>query len=174
MKWIRSSLILLFSLVSLMLVSCHNNQSQNAQKNAQRFVKQLEAASEIKDENKKEEVEVKPVVYEGVGLRNPFEVPALVKNTKLYPNAILTNMALDNLKLTGIILHDNRRWAVLRANDGKLYRIDEGMRVGLQQALVVHVDQNQVVFRIELEADATNKELMESHEIVMTLQEPGQ
>ena len=66
------------------------------------------------------------------------------------------------------MLHHNIRWALFRSHDGKLYKITEGMRVGLQQALLTHITDNQVEFKIDADAKQGEK----PKRIIMPLEEP--
>lgn len=172
MKKFRITKIILMGVIGLLLASCQNNEPNKAQKNAQRFVKELETAAQIKEDIQKENDEIKPVVFEGANLRDPFEIPSMVKSTKTYPNTILSNMALDSLKLTGVLINHNDRFAILRTNDGGLFKITVGMRVGLQQALVSRIEHDRVIFTVEDEIDSNKKEVDSSREVVMVLQEP--
>lgn len=165
MKCLRLPLIFLLS--NIFLVACHDQKKDSATQTVQQFVKTIEGASEVQQERKKEDELMKPVAYQGATLRDPFEIPALVKNTKIYPNAILVNTALDSLKLRGVVLHAQQRWAILQAQDGRLYRVTEGMRIGLQQALLTQIDQNDIKFNVDMELELGQK----PHDVVMTLEE---
>lgn len=159
---------LLFLFCVLCLSSCHS-ENENPQASAEKFIQQAKQTSQkaLLEEDKR--ATIVAATYQGARSRNPFEIPALVKNTKLYPNAILTHMALDNLKLVGVVIHHDQRWAIFRSNDGKLYRITTGMRVGLQKALLTQIMQNQVKFVVDMPVGTSGKE--ESHDVIMTTQE---
>lgn len=161
----------IFLFCSLFVTAC-DQKKDSATQTVQQFVKTVEGASESQQANKKEDALMKPVAYQGATLRDPFEIPAFVKNTKVYPNAILTNTALDSLKLRGVVLHAQQRWAILQAQDGQLYRVTEGMRVGLQQALLTQIDQNEIKFNVDMELEIGQR----PHDVVMALeaqQEPA-
>ena len=163
----------LFSLLgviigSILLTSC---QKQNtAKQDVSRFVETLENVAKTP---KKEHIEKKngviPVFYEGEKYRDPFELPASVKNVKQYPNTILRDMSLDSLRLVGVVLHKEQRWAIFRASNGKVYKMTEGMRVGIQQALLIEIKQDQVKFMIDVTTEAGEK----PREVVMSVQEPS-
>jgi Tfp pilus assembly protein PilP len=152
-------------LSGLLLTSCQKQDT--AHQDVSRFVKSLEsAATTQKQKSGLKESEIVSIAYDGEKYRDPFELPASVKNVKQYPNAILGDMALDSLKLVGIVTHKDQRWAVFRASNGKLYKITEGMRVGTQQALLTDIKQNQAKFMIDAgEGD-------KPRELVMSVQEP--
>lgn len=159
---------LIFLLCIFCLSSCHST-TENPTARAEKFIQQAIQTTQKELREKNARVRMTAVTYQGARLRNPFEIPALVKNTKLYPNSILTNTALDSLKLVGVVMHHDQRWAVFRSNDGKLYHMTAGMRVGLQQALLTQIMQNQVKFVVEMPASAAGK--AESHDVIMTMQE---
>lgn len=153
---------------SLLLSACQNR-GDNANKEVSRFVTTVEnAAKKNTGQQMQKKFTVQPIAYEGNAYRDPFELPAAVKNIKKYPNAILGDTALDTLKLVGIILHGNERWALFRANNGKMYKMTEGMRVGVQQALLTEISNNQVKFTVDVDSEQGGK----PQEVTMTLQEP--
>lgn len=162
---IISGFILVFS--TLLLSACQNR-GDNAEKEVSRLVATVEnAAKKNTGQQVNKKLAVQAIAYEGDKYRDPFELPATVKNIKKYPNAILGDVALDTLKLVGIILHGNERWALFRANNGKMYKITEGMRVGVQQALLTEISNNQVKFTVDVDSEQGGK----PQEVTMTLQE---
>lgn len=153
-------------LSGLLLTSCEKKDT--AHHHVSQFVKSLEqAASTQTQKSATKDGEMLPVAYDGESYRDPFELPASVKNVKQYPNTILHDMALDSLKLIGIVHHKDRRWAIFRASNGKLYKITEGMRVGTQQALLTDIKRDQVTFVVDAVAEGEK-----SRELVMSVQEP--
>lgn len=167
----KKKCILIFLLCLLCVAGCHSD-NEHPDANAEKFIQQAEHTAKNTAAEKSTRLVITPATYQGERARNPFEIPALVKNTKFYPNAILTNMALDSLKLVGIVTHRDQHWAVFRSNDGKLYRITTGMRVGLQQALLTQITKTQVKFVVDMPTDKSGKE--ESHDVIMTMQESSQ
>lgn len=164
---IISGIILVFS--ALLLSACQNR-GDNAKKEVSRLVTTVEnAAKKNTGQQVNKKLIVQAIAYEGARYRDPFELPAAVKNIKKYPNAILGDVALDTLKLVGIIHHGNERWALFRANNGKMYKITEGIRVGVQQALLTEISNNQVKFTVDVDSEQDGK----PQEVTMTLQEPA-
>lgn len=153
-------------LIGMILTSCQKQDTGS--QDASQFVKSLEtAATAIKQKSVESENVIAAVSYNGENYRDPFELPASVKNVKQYPNAILKEMALDSLKLIGIVYHKDQRWAVFRATNGKLYKITEGMRVGTQQALLTEITSRQAKFTVDEVAEGDKP-----RELVMSVQEP--
>src|SRR3990167_4831236 len=151
----------------MLLTACQKKDT--SKQDVTRFVKSLEDASQNAKKNdiEKESIAIVAITYDGEKYRDPFELPADVKNIKQYPNTILVGMALDSLKLVGVVLHKNQRWAVFRASNGKVYKITEGMRVGIQQALLTEIGHHQAKFMIDASAESGEK----PREVVMTVQE---
>lgn len=158
--------LMILLLCSMMLTGCEKNNT--ARQDAKSYVEKIEAAAKsIPQKDIDVMSDIKPVVYEGSNLRDPFELPANVRNVKQYPNTILPNLALDSFKLVGTLLLKDDRWAMLRANDGKVYRVTVGVRIGLQQALVTDIEKNEVKFRIDPAAETNEK----PREVIMRLSE---
>lgn len=161
--------IFFMALVFAMLTGC--SKKNDAQKEVDHLVKTVEGASQA---SQKKEVDTKEIiktyVYDAHQSRDPFEEPlASRRQGKQYENAILRDVALDSLKLIGIVIHDHFRFALFRANDGQLYKVSVGMHVGIEGSLLTRIDENQVVF--VQEAGATNTGTS-TREIVMHMQEP--
>jgi len=152
----------------LLLTSCQTQRKDTASQDVARFVVNIEKASETSHPDALQKpIIVKPVVYNSENLRDPFELPTMVRNTKQYPNAILKEVSLDSLKLMGIMVEKNQRWAMFKANDGQLYKMTEGMRAGFQQALLTKIDADSVTFTIDANTDVGEK----PRDIVFTTQE---
>lgn len=100
----------------------------------------------------------KPIVFEiftynDSTLRNPFvptvELQAAESNNGLKPNMnrerdVLEQYALGSLKMMGTLERDNRRWALIRASDGTLYRITVGRHIGKNNGKVVSITETQL------------------------------
>jgi Tfp pilus assembly protein PilP len=154
----KIGIILAILVSTLTLTSCQTQKKDTAQQDVGRYVTSIEKASE-QDQSYAlpKPANIKPVVYNATSLRDPFELPTMVKNTKNYPNAILKNVSLDSLKLMGIVVEQDHQWAMFRSSDGHIYKITEGMRVGFQQALLTKIDAKSVTFTIDANADVGEK-----------------
>jgi len=170
MKIGKYILIICVIVSGALLASCHKK-TNTAKKDAEEFIQRIKAASEMSLANKKKEAgsNVRRYYYEGAHMRDPFELPATVKNVKQYPNAILRDVGLDSLRFTGVIIHNDHHWAIFQTSKGQLYKLTEGMRVGVQQALLIDITQEQVKFVVDANAAIGEKQ----HEVVMTIQEPS-
>ena len=150
---------------SVLLSSC-DQKKQNPHQDVNQLIVQIETASK-QSEIKKLKIKETAVhiVYDGGKLKDPFELPSSSQGGKVYPNSILRELSVDSLKLTGVVMKDDTRWAIFRENDGKLYKITVGMRVGVQQALLNKISPDQAVFLIDEAGGDEGK-----REIIMTLE----
>lgn len=91
--------------------------------------------------------------YDDSNLRNPFvptvELQAAESNNGLKPNMnrerdVLEQYALGSLKMMGSLEKNNRRWALIRASDGTLYRITTGRHLGKNNGKVVSITETQL------------------------------
>ena len=155
----------------LLLNACSKHEG-SAQKEVANLVKVVETSAEAtqKNEQNTETPVVKPYRFDGDQLRDPFEGPTESKEqSKQYANTILKNTALDSLKLIGVVLNGATQYAIFRANDGQLYKIGVGTRVGLENSLLKRIDENQVEF---IQETGPTSEGTLTREIVVRLQEP--
>lgn len=90
--------------------------------------------------------------------RDPFASLAAASNSKKYPNSILQQYTLDSLTLVGIVEHDKKAWALLRAPDEKIYRITVGNRIGNQQSLITKISGNTVFLETDQNISNQKKE----------------
>lgn len=91
--------------------------------------------------------------YDDSTLRDPFtptvEVAAAESNNGLKPDMsrerdVLEQYAVGSLKMMGILEKNNRRWALIRASDGTLYRITTGRHLGKNNGKVVSITETQL------------------------------
>ncbi len=91
--------------------------------------------------------------YDDATLRNPFvatvEIQAAESNNGLKTNMqrdreVLEQFAIGSLKMMGSLEKNNRRWALIRASDGTLYRITAGRHLGKNNGKVIRITENQL------------------------------
>jgi type IV pilus assembly protein PilP len=153
----------------LCLSACSKHE-KSAQDDVNNLVKVVETSAES-TQNKKQKTPdlIQTYHFEGAQLRDPFESPTEVRQeNKQYANTILKNIALDSLKLVGVIVNSTMQYAIFRANDGQLYKIKVGERVGLENSLLTKVNENEVTFTQE---SGPSSEGTLTREIVLRLQE---
>lgn len=170
MKSYQTCMIFCIVFCCIALSGCSKEKKQSADVEAKRYVQELQKASEkIKFDQEQQVGSIATVTYTAANLRDPFELPATKKkeNKMIYRNTILKDVALDSLKLTGILDQNNQRVAIFRANDSKLYNVTVGMRVGLQEALLIKINESSVIFQIQADPGSDQS----SRDVVMTIQE---
>ena len=72
-----------------------------------------------------------PIKYEYIAnVRDPFSLPAPIKKKEIHKNAIaplqIPNWTPPPFKLTGIIINERKRTAMLENSDGLVYFLKEG------------------------------------------------
>lgn len=168
MKKYQLGIMITLFFFGALLSACQKN--EDAKKTVSQLVKKIEATARANEEKKlKKSLTIAPVVYQGVASRDPFEIPLVAKNVKHHSHVILKDVALDSLKLAGIVTHNHQRFAILRANDGKLYKMTEGMRVGLQEALLTQILFDRVIFTLDSDTVDGKKQT-----VVMMIQESAE
>lgn len=139
--------------VVLLLSGCHKN--NKAKKEAVDYIHRVEQMDQAKKpEAEKKEKSASTYVFESDKGRNPFEAgeSSVTQNKKNYANTLLPTVSIDNMKLIGTAVRQENSWAIVRASDGKLYRVVKGVRLGVQQALVSDIRPYELILRIEAES----------------------
>ncbi len=151
---------------TLLLSGC--GQDRKAEKDVSQFVQRAEQVAKAKKyQLEKKEKPIVSYVYEGDNLRDPFDRTESVINMKRYEDAILTSVSIDNLQLVGTVLRSQNSWAIVRGPDKKIYRLMLGMHVGMQQAKLSEIKQDEIIFKTESELGSAEK----SNDIVIKIQE---
>lgn len=150
----------------LLLSGCEKD--RKAEKEVAAFMERSEKLAQArKNEAEKKEKPIVSYVYESTNLRDPFDQSEGSVSAKHYSNSILSDISLDDLTLVGTVLKNNDDWAVVRDSNGNLYRLTKGMHVGVQQAMLVGIKQNEITFKPESEFGSKDK----LNDIVMKVQE---
>ncbi len=158
----RSLIVFIIILCFGIISGCDHTSS----KSAEQLISEKEKPYLIHSDKPIEFSPVQPVVYQGAHLRDPFEIPEATYTTKKYANTVLKTYSLDSLKLIGIVHHPEKQWAIFRTSRGKTYRLFVGSRVGIQNALITHISENEVKFTEEV-GTSTGTQV---REIVMRVQ----
>lgn len=97
--------------------------------------------------------EFKIFTYNDSGLRNPFEptveIQALDTNNGLKPDMsrdrdVLEQYALGSLKMMGSLEKNGKRWALIRASDGTLFRTTVGRHLGKNNGQILKITETQI------------------------------
>lgn len=168
MKWKLIKGIIFLSCLAFLFAGCQKKHT--AKKDVDSIINKSILLAEKKSDKGNTDDTMKPtpkVTYISGGLRDPFELPELVKNKKQYPNTILPDQSLDSLKVIGIIMQDGEEWAIVRTSKGETMKLTKGIRVGLQSALLTKIEPEQVIFMEEVEMGSGLK----ARRIVLRVQE---
>lgn len=170
MKYLR--LLFFTSLIALsgmILFACSD--SGKSSKHIDQYIKSIQEKYRIKKPVEKPIVKQPVVTYVKAELRNPFHkatIPA--GKRKIYPNVILRQYRLDQLRLIGTVAEANKAWGLVVAPDGMMYKIQRGMRISSNQSLVTQIGENEVKFEEDLGyGPSTEKQV-----VTLTIQEPAQ
>jgi type IV pilus assembly protein PilP len=142
---------LLIVLVSLgLLVSCSGEKHADLAD----YVKKVKAKQKGRVEPLPEIVDYPTYTYDDSNLRDPFIPPApkhIASNPNLRPDHhkpdVLEQFPLDTLKMVGSLEQSGQRWALIKAQDGTLYRTKKGRYMGQDNGKIVGVTENKVVLQ---------------------------
>jgi len=119
------------------------------------YVKDVRARQKSQIEPLPEIVEYPIYAYEDSKLRDPFIPPAPKRMASSDPNLrpdnhtpdILEQFPLDTLKMVGSLEQNGQRWALIKAQDGTLYRTTKGRYMGQDNGKITKVTETQVVLQ---------------------------
>ena len=95
-------------------------------------------------------------VYDETTLRDPFQASVARKvvrsNNNLRPNLkrqreVLEQFPLDTLSMVGSLEQGGERWALIRAQDGTLYRTKKGRYIGQDYGEIIRVTDTEIVLQ---------------------------
>jgi type IV pilus assembly protein PilP len=106
--------------------------------------------------------EYKTYAYDSKTLRDPFartrpRTQAKGKSSGIQPNhkrkhEVLEQFALDTLSMVGSLEQGGERWALIKSNDGTLYRLKRGNYLGHDNGRITKVRENKIDL-LEIVAD---------------------
>jgi len=142
---------LLLALCTLVLAGCGNKDTDDLQAYVQ-AVKQRQK-SNIPPLPKLQEYE--KFTYDDSSLRDPFEPPeqkaAKIRrpNTDLQPDLnrerdVLEQYSLGSLRMVGSLEKNGRRWALVIAPDGTLYRATTGQHMGQDNGEIIRITESEI------------------------------
>lgn len=94
--------------------------------------------------------------YDESSLRDPFQAAVtrtVVKSTsKLRPDMkrqreVLEQFPLDTLNMVGSLEQGGDRWALIRAQDGTLYRTKKGRYIGQDYGKIIRVTESEIILQ---------------------------
>ena len=124
------------------------------------YVTQVKAKQKSRIEPLPEIMDYPTYAYDDSQLRDPFTPPAPKRLTTSDPNLrpdhhtpdILEQFPLDTLKMVGSLEQSGQRWALIKAQDGTLYRTKAGRYMGQDNGKIINITESKVVLQ-EIVAD---------------------
>ncbi|WP_455209905.1 pilus assembly protein PilP [Kaarinaea lacus] len=119
------------------------------------YVNEVKAKQKGRIEPLPEIVEYPIYAYEDSELRDPF-IPSAPKRIASsdpnlrpdnHPPDVLEQFPLDTLKMVGSLEQSGQRWALIKAQDGTLYRTTRGRYMGQDNGKIINVTETQVVLQ---------------------------
>lgn len=144
---IRTTVLAIFMLIGLAACSGEKNVELRA------YVDEIKAKQKGRIPPLPKPITFKVFTYNDSILRNPFvatvEIQAAESNNGLKPNMtrdreVLEQYALGSLKMMGSLEKNKRRWALIRASDGTLFRVTTGKHIGKNNGKVIKITETQL------------------------------
>lgn len=119
------------------------------------YVKEVKARPKSGIEPLPEIVDYPIYTYDQSQLRDPFIPPLPQKMASSDPGLrpdphtpdVLEQFPLDTLKMVGSLEQSGQRWALIKAQDGTLYRTTKGRYMGQDNGKIVNITETQTVLR---------------------------
>lgn len=150
----RCILSILTALLTLGLSACGGDQTEDLQS----YIQQIKARQKSRIEPLPKPQEFEIFTYNDASLRDPFlptqTIQAATKSTNsgLRPDMsrekdVLEQYALGSLKMVGILEKDGKRWALITAPDGTLYRTTLKRYVGQNNGEIIRITETKIELR---------------------------
>lgn len=118
------------------------------------YVKEVKAKQKSRIEPLPEIMEYPVYAYDESRLRDPFIPPApkrMVGDPNLRPDHhspdVLEQFPLDTLKMVGSLEQNGQRWALIKAQDGTLYRTKSGRYMGQDNGKIINITETKIVLQ---------------------------
>jgi type IV pilus assembly protein PilP len=119
------------------------------------YIKEVKAKQKSRIEPLPEIVDYPIYAYDDSELRDPFIPPAPKRMTSSDPNLrpdhhtpdVLEQFPLDTLQMVGSLEQSGQRWALIKAQDGTLYRTTRGRYMGQDNGKIINVTESQIVLQ---------------------------
>jgi type IV pilus assembly protein PilP len=141
---------LFFTTLTMGLVACGSGPDQDLRD----YVKQVKAKKKGHIPPLPEPQKFEVFTYDDSSLRDPFvpeQTLEAASHTKSGPRPdanrekeVLEGYALGSLKLMGSLEKDGRRWALIKAPDGTLYRTTKGHHMGQNNGVILKISESQL------------------------------
>lgn len=145
------------------VTGCNDQQKKETKESAQAFIQKLK--NRMPFINKKSDTKtIKAVTYTAQELNSPFRDQSNQKNVN--QKAVLDSEDIRQLKLVGIVMRDNKKWAIVTDHNETLHALAINYVVGKQHATVTKISDNSVELKTK-----TDKNNPYSSIFTLTLQE---
>ena len=138
--------------VSIALAGCVNDNVSDLQT----YVEKVKSKKPVPIPPLPEAKSYETYVYDETTLRDPFQASVVRKvvrsNNNLRPNMkrqreVLEQFPLDTLTMVGSLEQGGERWALIRSQDGTLYRTKKGRYIGQDYGQIIRVTDSEIVLQ---------------------------
>ena len=146
----KLSTIVGLTVVALLLTACNQDQDDLS-----RYIADVKARKKGRIPPLPEAETYETYAYNEIDLRNPFiatkskRAARTGSNNGISPNLrrereVLEQFPLDTLKMVGMLEQSGERWALLKGQDGTLYRTKKGRYIGEDNGRITRITENAV------------------------------
>ncbi len=136
---------------SVLLVSCDDNSKKtnidHYIKTTKEKIEKIASAKQKKAEQEKKKVTPTDQPKINLGTKKPAKIsrnPFITGPEKQAKGEFLSKFFSGTPKLIGIMTEKNKKWAIIRASNGKLFIVTQGSKMGNTTARVTKIEKNEV------------------------------
>ena len=146
--WFKSLILIV---LSMGLLACGGENVSDLQQ----YVQEVKARQKGSIEPLPEVQEYAAYTYDESKLRDPF-APVLKRVARSHSNLrpdfkrereVLEQFPLDTLRMVGSLEQSGQRWALIKAQDGTLYRTTRGKYMGQDNGKILRITETQIVLQ---------------------------
>jgi len=152
-EWVNKKQFAILLLTSLSLFGCVNSNVSDLQD----YVNQTKAKKAGKIEPLPDVQAYENYIYDEASLRDPFQgsvarTQTVRSDSQMRPDMqrqreVLEQFPLDTLKMVGTLEQNGDRWALIKAQDGTLYRTTAGHYIGQDYGKIIRVTETEIVLQ---------------------------
>lgn len=158
MKYCKSACLIAFILVSINLLNgCSDSDQKKAKQTAVQFIEQVKRKLPFKDEAEPAK-QASAITYEASELKSPFR--AVIAQQKRTGPMVLINTPINDIRIIGIVMRQDKKWAIVSNNGKQLHAISTGFHLGKESAKVKNITSNSVELEINPGNDQANSSIV--------------
>lgn len=157
MKPNKFTAITLVTLSLCMLSACSDDDQRKAKQSATDFIEQVKRSLPFQEKTEQPK-KTAAISYETQELKSPFR--SVIAEQKRTGPMVLTSTPLNDIRIIGIVLGKDKKWAIVSDSSKQLHAVAPGFHLGKENATVNKITSNSVELAINPGSDSTNSSIV--------------